>query len=411
MAGETDEEREERFAGYDAYYNEGMQRGVDELSSLTFSGWDMFWQSLSTGTAIVGSAASFVNEDGPLAQGFEKYENGVEKYEKIAGLREKSLIVRFLNKCWKKIEKALKKKKWFQRAMELFDTKFGQFVLAIRNILLSPTVLEKLIPFYGDIRQAVGGIEKAIESYNLGKVLTRFEDMKLSLGDGFPTSAMSAMQTYVSRERGRIAIGAFYDMAKSLASALATVFSFGVSNTVSFVEGVVSTISSFVYTLVQAKLFDDAAKKLKVYSDKRILPTPTEFKEILEHCPLMGCAFFALSPVIGWLTLLDCFPKRGGTAKTAKNVDVFGSEAKLSETANEARKFLQSAGFKIVYRNKSKNPHIEDLLKFSETAQSIGSRMSDLRFDVRGFREKNGYGKKQKKRRARSAKKRVPENA
>ena len=265
----------------------GLSRGITLLSHLTYSKKQMAIEGIK-GAASIGSAAHTYSKGGSS-----------DTVGSIMGDQAEAQIVKLLNACWDNVKEKLNGNVWLTRACTLLKTGVEQLLSQIKGLIFNGGVLSKLVPFYGNIKGLVDGAILAVKAHGHKTAADTLADMGPAVASGIASSALEGFSKYARSEMLRCAGKSAWTFAKSIGGLLAEVFSFGAASAVSFAIAVVEAISSFVYSLVQALMFDKATKKFEDYATKRTLPSAEEFRTILAGCSFVGCVFFASANYIG----------------------------------------------------------------------------------------------------------------
>jgi hypothetical protein len=330
----------------------GLQRGVTLLSKLTFSKEQMAIDALKSSVSIGMASHSFATGGGDD-----------DTVGSIIGDAAESKISALLGKCWDKAREKVEKHKWLKRACHLLEVGMNQLLSWVKGLILNGKVLAQVVPFYGNIKGIIDGAILAVNAHGQRTSFEALSSMGDTVASGISSAALDAFTKYARAETLRTAGKSAYTFAKSIGGLLAEIFSFGAWKVVDFVIAVVEAITSFVFSLVQAILFDKATEKFGEHARANTLPTPEDFRTIVSGCSFVGCVFFAAANYIGHFQISALMSAPGRVLSSKMLTD---SLTKISAAQRTACEYTSNAHFKVSFRTTQGKEEFGWILKMIE---------------------------------------------
>jgi hypothetical protein len=284
--------------------DEGILIGVTLLSQMTVDWEELGWSAVKSGvnTALTVTKPKI----GTIGGGQPSKPHTSDEYVQNILLQPIGKeVVGFLEKITNKAIDRIGKSKWFMRAKKVIGIGFDVLSVVVANMIKSIPVINAIIPFWGQIKGVVKGIDSIIKAVETKGDLALLEADKELIGQGVPSIALDGFSRYVRREMMLWGGKSAYQFGKSLAGVLGTIFAAPAMTVANAVTAIVEAVYSFVMSLYQACSFNSACKKCGEYlvSGKYIDEFGGTFNSIVAACPLIGAFFFGLKQRIGGINL------------------------------------------------------------------------------------------------------------
>lgn len=333
--------------------HDGLCRGMTLLSTLTYRWEDLAIQGISSAASIGAASHSYGSASPPASETMARLSGeALDVAEGSIGL--------MLGKVWKKVEAKVNENQTLKDCCRLLKVGLDNLLGWIKKILASKQVLGQLVPFWGAIQGAYGGIMAAIETHGHRTAFESLKEMGPVIGSGFPTVAMEAFMKYAKVEGIRAGLKSAYTFAKTIGSVLAQIFSAGASSVIDFVTAVVEAVVSFAYSVIQAVLFDKATEKCRVCVEERQEMSVEDFRSIVKGAPFVGAVFFGAANYIGHFNLTALL---SDTNKVISSSTMMNGVAKVGEAQRIACGYVQNSHFEIGFRDSASQEEYAWLLK------------------------------------------------